>query len=697
MNILQILPELNVGGVETGTIDLSKFLKKQGHNPVVVSNGGVLVSELEDCGIKHYSLPVHDKSLFVIIRMVKAVVKVVREENIHIIHCRSRVPAWIGYFASRLTKVPFITTCHGCYSKHVFSSVMGWGKLVIAPSNAIAVDMVENFKVPYQRIRVIPRSVDSERFKFLPPEKRNWEVFNIGIIGRVTPIKGHIDFLKAMAKVARVYPGIKIWIVGAAPASKKLYMEELLLLSRRLGLAKHTKFLGSQKDVPAVLSQLNILVLATHTQEAFGRVIIEAQVSGVPVVATEVGGVVDIIRDGQTGLLVPAKDTDKMAEAVLRLVNDEPLRNSLIYAANEDARSRFTVANMGLTTLRVYQEAIDKTNLLIIKFGAIGDLILSVPAIRALREKFGGNCRISFVVGREGKPILDKCPYVDEIIVYDHKKIGWRGFLKLAKYLRKKCFDMVIDLQNNRKSHLLSFLTLSAKRYGYDNKKWGFLLNFRASMPAIKIPPVEHQFRILKMLGIELMNPKLELWVSEDDRARINDFLNSYFVIRPKYLAAINLGASRRWNSKQWPKEHIIKLINELAARGIVSLLIGQEYQRGLENAVYSKCAGVKPVPACGKTSLAELFALISRCDVLISPDSAPLHIAAALNIPFVALFGPTDCLRHMPPAERFVLLKKDIKCSPCYKPDCRRNKCMSGITVDEVFSAVEGLLGIKP
>ena len=144
MNILQILPELNSGGVERGTVDLAKFLRKQGHKAVVVSAGGPLVGDLESAGVVHYKLPVHKKSFFSLIYSIRQLVKIVKLESIDVIHARSRVPALAAFFVSRKTQIPFVTTCHGFYRNHFFSRPMGWGKLVIVISHIIGKRMWED-------------------------------------------------------------------------------------------------------------------------------------------------------------------------------------------------------------------------------------------------------------------------------------------------------------------------------------------------------------------------------------------------------------------------------------------------------------------------------------------------------------------------------------------------------------------------
>jgi lipopolysaccharide heptosyltransferase II len=689
MNILQILPELNVGGVETGTLDFAKYLVKLGHKAVVVSAGGVLVKDLESYGATHYQLPVHKKSLINGIKTVFKLAEIIQKEHIDIVHARSRVPGWIAYFACRRTGKVFITTCHGYYSTGLLSMVMGWGRRVIVPSNVIALHMINDFGVPHERIRLIPRSVDLENFEYAFPERKGKKEFTVGIIGRLTSLKGHTYFIKAMAKAARVIPSLKVLIVGDAPASKGAYKEQLQILVRRLGLWNNTEFLGSQKDIPGIMKHLDVLVLSTTAHEAFGRVIIEAQAAGVPVVATSVGGVVDIVEDNKTGLLVPPADSAAIAEAVLRIHKDERFARTLSENAYAKVKEKYTLERMAKSTLVVYK-------------GSLGDVILSTPAIKAIRDKFKENggpdarhYKISFLVGKESKDVLLGCPYIDELLVYDYKNRhkGPGGFLNIVGHLRKRNFDMVIDLQNNRRSHILSLLTRALDRYGYHNKKFSFLLNHEAEENGAPLDPVTHQFRILKLLEIELRDPYPEVWPTGNDEKYIEDLLRLEWLSPAQKIVGINISASSRWQSKVWPIENLIELCGELARKDMRIVVTGTEGDLPGALMLLQRLQNTKVINACGRTSVNQLACLIKKCSVYISGDSAPLHVAAGVKVPFVALFGPTDPRRHLPPAEKFVLLRKEVLCGPCYKSSCTDMKCMKQITPAEVLEAVEKLL----
>ncbi|MFH1061522.1 MAG: lipopolysaccharide heptosyltransferase II [Candidatus Omnitrophota bacterium] len=693
MNVLQIIPQLESGGVERGTVDLAEALISKGHKAIVVSAGGRLVEQLERMGAKHYKMAAQKKSLFSVLWCAFKLVKIINKENIDIVHARSRVPAWISFFAVPRTKAVFITTCHGYYSKHFFSKVMGWGKWVIVISQIIGRYMACDFHVPKEKMRLIYRGVDLNEFKQkkIYDSDINTDKKTIGIIGRITPIKGHINFIKSLPGIFSEFPQAKAVIVGEAPTNRQDYYNELQDLVENLNLKHKVEFLGNVKNVPQILAKLDVLVMATTTEEAFGRVLIEAGAVGVPVVATRVGGVVEIIDNEVNGLLVEPSDPYEISQAVLRFLKDDKLAKKCIKAFRKKVVDNFSLASLVTKTIAVYEEAIEKKRILIIKLGALGDVILISPALKAIREKFP-DAYISLLVKNEFKSIVQRCPYIDNLIVLKKKELG--HILKRVLFLRKREFDISIDFQNNNLSHFISFAAGIKQRYGYKNKKMGFLLNNPSLFTNPDCDPVTHQFRMLKKLDIpEPTDKKINLWIAERDKESIDEFLKDNWFNQDQPLVGINPFASQRWNTKSWSAENYAMVADMLSNKFHARIVFTGTANERMKIKQIISLTSCKPINAAGKTTIMELAALIKKCSVLISVDSAPLHISAAVNTPFVALFGPTDPARHLPFSEKFGLIWKGLECSPCYSTKCFRKSCMMEITVDEVFEAASKLL----
>ncbi|MDD3375402.1 MAG: glycosyltransferase family 9 protein [Candidatus Omnitrophica bacterium] len=208
------------------------------------------------------------------------------------------------------------------------------------------------------------------------------------------------------------------------------------------------------------------------------------------------------------------------------------------------------------------------------------------------------------------------------------------------------------------------------------------------------MPAVLHQFRILRELDIFPQSQLLELWLSREDQKYIKELLQGQWVNENARLVGIHLAASQRWATKSWSLEHIAQLCDMLAAKNIRTIITGAEKDISLMQKL-SRMTKAKPVDCVGKTNILQLAALIKSCCVYIAPDSAPLHIAAAVRTPFIALFGPTDPVRHMPPAKVFRTLFQRIDCAPCYQGQCpiQTHACMKKITPEQVLEEVEQLM----
>ena len=225
LNIIYILPELNVGGVETHVIALSTGMKRLGHNVTVISNGGALVPRLEQQGVEHITLPVHRKSPLTVREMAGRVAKLVRERDVHVVHVHSRVPAWISHFALRKSGAAFIITAHGQYAPHYGSRVMTRGDRIICVSRGIMEHMEQRLGADPDRMLVVYNGLSIEESQREqahcdPPEKVReglglpQGVPVAGSIGRLTNTKGLRYFVDAVHRLQSTHPDLKALIVG---------------------------------------------------------------------------------------------------------------------------------------------------------------------------------------------------------------------------------------------------------------------------------------------------------------------------------------------------------------------------------------------------------------------------------------------------------------------------------------------------
>ena len=699
MKTLQLLPSLEVGGVERGVVDLAKSLGTRGHQTVVISSGGSLVQELVRMGVKHYELPVNKKSLFSL-KLVPVIAQIIEREQIDLVHARSRVPAWIGWLAARKAGVPFVTTCHGYYSTHFLSRIMGWGKRVIVISRTVGRHMIDDFKVPAERIRLVHRGLDLAQFRFVPgryAEKR--PTLKILNVGRLSPIKGHLEFLKAVHLLKRKLSSIEVLIVGSEGKGKTKYTGQIQETIRQLGLESTVRLLGTRRDIPELLASADLLVMSTLVPEAFGRVLIEAGAVGTAVLATRVGGVMDVIDHGENGRLVTPGDVQAMAGEMHLLLTDRAQTQRYARQLHEKVCSQFTLEQMTAETLRVYEEVLREKKILVMKLGAAGDLILATPSFRMLRKRFP-HASMALLVDKNLSGLAASGGHFDEIIAVDRKKLNQPGYLlKLAKRLRREGYDISIDLQNTKWTHLLAAISLVRERYGFARGRFAFLLNRPDHGYAAVEAPVRHQFRIISKLGVTEFDDALELVPTESAQAKAAELLGPRQGSQ-KWIGLVT-GASPAWATKRWPLEYFEALARLLMDRRDCRIVLLGTAEDAARTRGFLKGSEAAVTNLCGKTSLEELVAVIRQLDLVVTGDSAPLHIAAALKKKIVCFFGPTDPKRHMPPAADAALLMRRLECQPCYQGKCRNAEelaCLRRITVDEAYESVlkQLRLGVK-
>lgn len=371
--VLQVLPSLVTGGVERGTIDVAGALAEAGWTAIVASSGGHMVRELERVGVKHITLPLASKNPLVMRANIKRLEEVIREHQVDIVHARSRAPAWSALKACERTGAHFVTTFHGTYNlgwmglKQKYNAVMTMGERVIAISQFISRHMQTVYGVNPRKIRVVHRGVDMVKFD---PQKvsqeriiqlaQRWRLPDgyrvIMLPGRLTRWKGQSVLIEALALLGR--RDIRCLLVGS-DQGRTDYSDELKALVERRGLTDVVHIVGDCQDMPAAYMLTDVVVSASTDPEAFGRVIVEAQAMGRPVIATNNGAGTENVQDGATGLLVPPADPQALADALEQVLALTPAqRTQMADYSVAYVKENFTRELMCGRTLEVYREVL---------------------------------------------------------------------------------------------------------------------------------------------------------------------------------------------------------------------------------------------------------------------------------------------------------------------------------------------------
>jgi len=370
--VMQVLPRLETGGVERGTVDITTALTAAGRRAIVVSAGGPMVREIERAGGVHITLPVDSKNPLTMRKNVAALTEVIADNNVGLVHARSRAPAWSARPAAERANVPFITTFHGTYNfsnpaKKAYNAIMAKGERVIAISEFIGRHVAEQYDVPEDRIRVIPRGIDLDAFnpEAVSAERmiqlaQAWRLPDdspvVMLPGRLTRWKGQSVLIEAARRLAR--PDVRVLLVGD-DQGRTGYREELESQIGRIGAEGIIHLTGPCRDMAAAYMLADVVVSASTDPEAFGRVAAEAHAMGRPVIASDHGGARETVIAGETGWLVPPGDADALAQTLrtaLTMTGEE--RETVARRAIAHIRDNYTKPQMCAATLAVYDELI---------------------------------------------------------------------------------------------------------------------------------------------------------------------------------------------------------------------------------------------------------------------------------------------------------------------------------------------------
>ena len=382
LTVLQVVPALDSGGAEQTCIEIAGALTAVGSRALATGAPGRLVPAFEAAGGTFHPLPLKTKSPLGLYRNAARIAHLIEAESVDIVHARSRAPAWSALLAARRTGRPFVTTYHGIYgersaAKRLYNSVMARGDRVIANSDFTADLIRTRYGTPTERVVVIHRGIEPDRFdpaRFddaaVMAQRRSWGVPDgapvVLLPGRLTAWKGQETAIRALAQAGPDgRPDARLVLVGG-DQGRDAYHAQLKALTAELGLAERVVFAGHSDDMARAFAASDVALSTSTKPEAFGRVVVEAQAMGLPVIASELGPVAETVvapphseEAARTGWLVPPADPTALAAAIDEVLALPPeAKHTLAARARAHVLGSFTVSRMTEATLAVYRQLV---------------------------------------------------------------------------------------------------------------------------------------------------------------------------------------------------------------------------------------------------------------------------------------------------------------------------------------------------
>ncbi|MFT4178732.1 MAG: glycosyltransferase [Thermomonas sp.] len=342
LTVVQLLPELDSGGVERSTLEIAEALLRDGHRAVVVSAGGRLLPQLQALGAQHITLGIGRKSPLVL-RHVPALRRLFADVDADIVHARSRLPAWLGWRALRGMPVAarphFVTTAHGLNSPSRYSAIMARGERTICVSHTVRDYLLTHYPaLDPARLVVIPRGIDPAAFPHKPAPDHaararvaalHPQLAGDGPLllmpGRGTRLKGHADGIALLARLRAEGRDARLWMPGAVQAGRAAYIEELMQLARDTGVDDALAMTETTPAIAQAYAASDLVLQLSRKPEAFGRTVVEALAVGRPVLGWDHGGVGELLRELQPAGAVATFDADALARTAAALLDDPPV------------------------------------------------------------------------------------------------------------------------------------------------------------------------------------------------------------------------------------------------------------------------------------------------------------------------------------------------------------------------------------
>ena len=368
MNIVHVTSHLDVGGVTSYVLALSRGLSVRGHSVTVVSGGGQMASGLANQGVAHRQAPLHTSAEFglSVWRAKRQLVRQLRGQRVDILHAHTRVGQVVAAYLSRKLRIPYVTTWHGVFHQNLGRWL--WpctGDLTIAISRSVQQHLRDYFHVPQDKIRLVHNGVDTRYFSVRPEAstlqayRAQWNIAEgkptIGSIGRFASggVKGFDLLLAAVAELGNDFPDLQVVLVGDGP--RRPFIEAK---ARQLGIDRMLRLVGTVADTRMPLALMDVFVFASRQQEGFGLALVEAMAAGKPVVATRVGAAPEIIEEGQSGLLAEPENPSAIAQNVAQLLRKSDVAAQLASAAQARAFNYFSLDHFVKNVESVYNELV---------------------------------------------------------------------------------------------------------------------------------------------------------------------------------------------------------------------------------------------------------------------------------------------------------------------------------------------------
>jgi len=364
MRILHITTHLDKGGIASYIYSLAMALKKEGHSVEVASSGGQLRDSFIEHGIRCVDIPIRTKKEISpsVALSYFALKKYLKNNRVDVMHAHTRVTQVLGCFLSRRLQIPLVTTCHGFFKPRWHRRVFPcWGEKVIAISSQVKNHLIHDFKVSPSRIYLVHNGIDLKKTREYSGEQIDNIKKEIGIpegcivvgtVGRFSSVKGFEYLIEAAREVLKNNPNMVFVIMGQGKEE-----ENLKKLAKDSHLEGKVIFFKPIRDSFEYLPVLDIFVMPS-IQEGLGISILEAQSQNIPVIASNVGGISDIISDNVTGLLIPPRDPSEIAKAIIRLSKDKDLCQTMRVNAFNQLKKEFSLEKMVERTKEVYEDAV---------------------------------------------------------------------------------------------------------------------------------------------------------------------------------------------------------------------------------------------------------------------------------------------------------------------------------------------------